>query len=273
MSPEQDALDPNDETTPLGTPLVTSRVVPVRREGNRVYIRTLRYGEEDTGESVKLRAGDKITLEAGALEIDTRQIDAIAAKGLGGYAPVANTVWTWYSIVPDQLQFILFFFSLARRLDATHTLWSQAIRERESAKEDGAMPQRIGFLNTLATAEVTIIALNRVIMMVESLTEKYCSDLEVPGSVRKIQEAVRQMRNAFEHIDERAEGKGDKNTSVQDAVSIFFQPEFIPSSRLRYKDFSLDFNEDVLKALLDCRALVMKAIDSRAALRKASQED
>ena len=273
MSPEQDALDPNDETTPLGTPLLASRVVPVRREGNRVYVRTLRYGEEDTGESVKLREGDRITFEAGALEIDTRQIDAIATKGLGGYAPVANTVWTWYSIIPDQLQFIFFFFSLARRLDATHTLWSQAIRERESAKEDDAMPQRIGFLNTMATAEVTIIALNRVIMMVESLTEKYCPDLEVPDSVRKIQETVRQMRNAFEHIDERAEGKADKNTSVQDAVSIFFQPEFIPFCRLRYKEYTLDFNEDAIRALLDCRELVMKAIDSRASLRKTSQED
>ena len=145
--------------------------------------------------------------EAGAIRIDSREIEARSVKGLGGYAPVANTAWTWYQIVGEQLGFFLFFFSLARRLDAAHALWALAVQERERAKKEGDIPRRTGFLNALATAEVTIIALHRAIMMVDALIDKFCLDLEAPDSVQRIRDAVWEMRNAFEHIDERAEGR------------------------------------------------------------------
>ena len=250
---------------PGGEFLTSGRIVLDRREGNKVFVRTLRPDEEDTGEGVNIRAGEQLIFEAGALVINSREIDTHSVKGRGGYAPVANTVWTWYQIVGEQLGFFLFFFSLARRVDAAHASWTLAVQEREKANEEEAILRRAGFLNALATAEVTIIALHRAITMVYSLVDKFCPDLGVPDSVQRIRDAVWEMRNAFEHIDERAEGRvGSSKVMRSDALTIFNQPDFIESSVLSYKTYSLNFEEDVLSALLDCREFIMGAIDARA---------
>ena len=266
-------MDKESAEQPGGEFLTSGRIVLDRREGNKVFVRTLRPGEEDSGEGVNIRAGEQLIFEAGALVVDSREIDAQSVKGRGGYAPVANTVWTWYRIVGEQLGFFLFFFSLARRIDAAHALWTLAIEEREKAKEEGAISRRTGFLNALATAEVTIIALHRAMTMVYSLIDKFCPDLEVPDSVQRIRDAVWEMRNAFEHIDERAEGLVGRSKEMHsEALTIFDQPDFIESSILSYKTYSLNFEEDVLSALLDCREFIMDAIDARAA-SKANNED
>ena len=78
--------------------LTSGRLIPIGREGNKVFARTLRPGEEDTGEVVHLEPGDQLVIPPGGLVIDSREIDARSTKGIGGYAPVANTVWTWYQI-------------------------------------------------------------------------------------------------------------------------------------------------------------------------------
>ena len=98
--------DANEENQ--GDFLFGGRIVPIKREGNIVYARSLRRGEEDTGEGVALQPGDRLVIPAGELVIDSRQIDTYYnPKGLGGYAPVANTVWTWYRIATEQLGFFL----------------------------------------------------------------------------------------------------------------------------------------------------------------------
>ena len=257
--------DDDAKTQPGGEFLTSGRIVPVRREGNKVFVRTLRQGEEDAGEAVNVRAGDRVIFEPGALSIDSRQIDDQSTEGLGGYAPVANTVWTWYRIVGEEVGFFVFFFALARRVDAAHALWALAIQERERAKEEGAIPRRTGFLNALASAEVAIIALHRGFAMVYSLVDRFELDVPVPQGVRKIREAVWEMRNAFEHIDERAEGRiGRSKEFDPEALTIFDQPDFIDSSLLSYKEYSLNFEEEVLSALLECREFIMDAIDARA---------
>ena len=118
-----------------GAFLFGGRIVPIKREGNIVYVRTLRRGEEDTGEVVPLEPGDRIAFPAGELVIDSRDIDEYHnPKGLGGYRPVANTVWTWHQFATEQVSFFLFFFSLARRTDAAHALWASAIQARDKAR-------------------------------------------------------------------------------------------------------------------------------------------
>ena len=256
-----------------GNFLFGGRIVPIRREGNVVYVRTLRRGEEDTGEAVHLEPGDRIAFPAGELVIDSRDIDEYYnPKGIGGYRPIANTVWTWHQIATEQLEFFLFFFSLARRTDAAHALWASAIQARDKAREYGGIPQRQGHFNALAAAEMAIVALGRCYRMVCGLIEKYCPELQVPGSVTKTLEAVQEMRNAFEHIDERAEGKVGRKQVHPDALTIFDQPDFVESSILRYKDYELNFETDVIAALVDCRELIMDAIDERAKQKAGNKQ-
>ena len=166
-------MNEDAQTQPGGEFLTSGRIVPVRREGNKVFVRTLRHGEEDKGDAVNIRAGDRVIFEPGALVIDSRQIDAQSVEDLGGYAPVANTVWTWYRIVGEEVGFFVFFFALARRVDAAHALWALAVQERKRAKVEGAIPRREGVLKALAAAEVAIIALHRGFTMVHSLIVKF----------------------------------------------------------------------------------------------------
>ena len=266
MSKESDKED-------QGAFLVSGRVVPIRREGNIVYARTLRRGEEDTGEVVHLKPGDRIVFPAGELVIDSRDIDEhYNPKRSGGYRPVANTVWSWYRIATEQLGFFLFFFALARRTDAAHALWVLAIEARDSARKESGIPQRLATFNALAAAEVAIVALGRCYRMVDVLLEKHCPELQMPGSVAKTRKTVLEMRNAFEHIDERAEGKVGGGRFDADGLTIFNQPDFIRASILRYKEHTLNFDSDVIAALVDCRELVMDAIDARAKQQAASKK-
>ena len=89
--------------------------------------------------------------------------------------------------------------------------------------------------------------------------------LEISDSLRKLEPIVKDMRNAFEHIDERAQGKINQRGKMDaEALTIFDQPDFIGSSVLHYRGKHLRFYEDVLAALLSCRELVLKVIDLRA---------
>ena len=213
--------------------LFAGRLVPDGREGNVVYARTLRRAEEDTGEGVHVGPGEQLVIRAGGFVVDSREIDEYYNPvGIGGYRPVANTVWTWHQFVTERLGFFLYFFALARRTDAAHALWVSAIEARDKARTEAGIPQRQAHFNALAAAEVAIIALGRCYRMVSGLVEKYCPELQVPASVTNTRKAVLEMRNAFEHIDERAEAKVGGGKLDADALTIFNQPDFVQASTL-----------------------------------------
>ena len=245
--------------------LLTGRLVPDGREGNKVFARTLRWGEEDTGEVVNVGAGEQLIIRAGGLVINSDEIDALSPRGFGGYAPVANTVWTWYSIVGERVGFFVYLFALARRLDAAHAAWELAIQEREKAGDEGAVGRRIGFFRALSEAEVAIIALHRGMTMLLRFNGVFPLGLEIPDSLRHLEPVVKDMRDAFEHIDERAQGKINQRGHMDaEALTIFDQPDFVQSAVLHYRGNDLHFHADVLAALLSCRELVLKVIDLRA---------
>ncbi len=255
--------DSNNSKQPDGEPLLSGRLVLDGVEGDTVYIRTLRYGEVDNGQGVQVPAGYKVAMRAGALVVNVNQIDDLSQSGLGGYAPVANTVWTWYQFGQHPENFLHFMFSFARRLDTGHALWASAIEERDRAKELPGIEARVGFISALATAEVAVVALHRAIRMAHSLVKKYRPDLDVPESADSVLEPLKEIRDAFEHIDERAESRsGQRGKFDPDALTIFDQPAFFSSGILTYKEVELDFDCDVLSALLDCRGLVMEAMSN-----------
>ena len=209
--------------------------------------------------------GEQLVIPSGGIVIDSKEIDAQSPAGLGGYAPVANTVWTWYSIVNEQVGFFLYFFSLARRLDAAHALWALAVQERDNARSEGPVGRRPGYFKALSDAEMTIIALHRSMDMLLRFNSLYPVGLEIPERLRELERVVREMRHAFEHIDERAQGKINRAGEMDaEALSIFAQPDFISSTKLHYRGLRLDFYEDVLATLLICRGLVLEIIDLRA---------
>ena len=215
-----------------------------------------------------------LTIPKGEMVIDSRDVDEYHNPvGLGGYRPIASTVWAWHQFATEQLGFFLFFFALARRIDAAHALWASAIEARDSAREgQGSVAARQAHFAALGAAEMTIIALGRCYRMVDGLVEKFCPKLSVPDSVAETSAAVKAMRDAFEHIDERAEGKVKIGELHPEALTIFDQPDFVASSMLRHRQHQLDFESQVIRALVDCRELVMDAIDARVMQRKGSAD-
>ena len=247
--------------------LISGRLVPMRRDGNVVYARVLRQGEEDTGEGVTVNAGDKLVIPAGELGINLHDIDEqFNPPRPDGYRPIANTVWTWHQLVRERLGFFLFLFALARRTDAAHTLWASTIEKLKEARAGKGIAQRQEILNSLATAEVTLIALSRCYRMAGGLIRKYCPELHLPESIQSTRETVKEMRDAFEHIDERAAGIIGPGKEHPSALTIFNQPDFIPSSVIRYKSHELDFENQVLAGLIGCRNLIMEAMKARASI-------
>ena len=177
--------------------LFYSRLVPDGHEGNEVFARSLLPGEEDTGEGVNVRAGQQLIIRAGGLVINSDEIDALSPKGYGGYAPVANTVWTWYSIVGERVGFFVYLYALARRLDAAHAAWELAIRERDNARSESAIGRRIGFFRALSEAEVAIIALHRAIYMLLHFDDVFPLGLEIPDSLQKLAPHVQRYARCF----------------------------------------------------------------------------
>ena len=249
--------------------LYAARLVEMKREGNTVYARTMRRGEEDTGKGIHFDSGGRLVILRGEMIIDWRDLDEYHNPvGLGDYRPIANTVWAWCQFATERLDFFLFLFALARRTDAAHSLWTSAIRARDTAREgQGSVSARQAHLAALAAAEMSIIALGRCYRMVEGLVKKFCPGLSVPDGVAETRDAVKAMRDAFEHIDERAEGKVKINELHPEALTIFNQPDFVASSMLRYRQHQLNFESQVIRALVDCRELVMDVIDARATQR------
>ena len=241
--------------------LASARLVPDGAKGNTLFARTLRCGEEDTGESVVVPAGHKLVIRAGGLRISLEQIDACSEVGLGGYAPIANTVWTWYQFGIHDRRFFFLIFSLARRLDVAYEMWLAAIQGRNQAKENEAIPRRVGLISSLATAEMAVVALNRAIQMASSLVDDFCPNLELPLRATRILGILQEFRNAFEHIDERAKGHtGPRSGSNDEAWTIFDQPGFFSLGLLSYRGSTLDFEREVLAVILDCRTLIMAAM-------------
>ncbi len=87
--------------------------------------------------------------------------------------------------------------------------------------------------DALGDAESMCVALNRAISMIAQAPSTISAPADVPQEVSEIEHAVLAIRNAFEHIDERAVGKA-RRENASDAVSVFDQSDFFSSGVLHY---------------------------------------
>ena len=84
--------------------------------------------------------------------------------------------------------------------------------------------------------------------------------IPVPPPVSAVEGRVLSIRNAFEHIDERAEGKTKATLEgPTDALSVFDQSDFFASGVLRYADHSLDIAREAVPAMVAGRQFIVNA--------------
>ncbi len=250
-------LGPDEENLLLG------RLVPAGSDEDSVYARLLQPGEEDNGEVVHIPAGKQLKIRPKDFSFTSDDIDARNPKGRGGYAPVADTLWTWYRLAGAKDQSLLMMLlAAARRLDATHAFWSATMEVLDESATLAGIERRSALFRSLSMAEVTVISLSRSVEMLYRLEERLKLGLRIPEEIDSLRAPLLKMRNALEHIDERAMGEA-KDGTVESAMSIFFQPYFVDHGVLVYAGEGISFAKGMPVALGHCRAVIMSVIDLR----------
>jgi hypothetical protein len=235
--------------------LVAVRVVPAGRDGTKVYGRTLKPGEVDLDTPVTYDpyAGEELHFRPGSVQITIQDVDRMAKPGPDGYATISNTVWTWLITTSTPADPALFRFLLAasRRLDTAHSLYTQV--EAALGSISGPYPhQREQAFAALGLSEVLCVSLSRAVDMLQKIPAQFSINLPLPATITGKALPLRDVRNAFEHIEERALGnvwgKPDAN-----ALSIFDQTDLLTRGALTYASHSLDLRSEVLPMLVDAR--------------------
>jgi len=235
--------------------------VPAGREGRTVYGRTLNYGEPDSDNAITVETGDTLIFPQGSVKVTFKDVDRYSEPARDGYAPVANTVWSWLAIPPRASNAIAhnYLLAAARRLDIAHVHCIGALNGlADCSKQPSFLKARAVMFDALGHAESMCIALSRAIRMIKQADMKVSVKIPVPPEVNAVENQVLSIRDAFEHIDERAEGK-TRREGPRDAMSVFDQTDFFASGVLRYAGNSLDLSSEAVAAMIASRQFIVDA--------------
>jgi hypothetical protein len=259
-------LDINDEVGGKENILTWVRVVPDGRNGSTVYGRTLHPDEPDTGLAPQRRPGDTFEFRPGSLIFSIDSVDvSVVTKFEDGYAFIANTVYTWMSVcstlygkvLPDDIQRLL--LSAARRLDASYEAFSLLHNKlKELDKIEYSIHQRKLIFETMGLVEMAIIAMNRALQMASQIHKDYHLTTNFPNSVKNKLSTLKKIRNAYEHIEERALGLVHGQRRIE-AVSIFNYERLFKEGIATYSNCELDIYKEAIDLLIDTRQYLKEA--------------
>lgn len=232
--------------------LFGTRIVPVRREPGRVFARTLRRGEPDDGRRVHVRPGDQLTFEEGALVAQLDAIDDLERAEATGYIPVTPALWTWLRLgVGHDEAKVRYILAAARRLDAAARLLAQVEELRtELNRTDLTGPAwRRALFELIGAVELSIVALGRVVNMASKASGHIGTAVPLPPSVVAKKRAITEIRNAYEHIEDRSLGQVRAVPHPQ-ALTIFDHQQLVENDVIDYAGHKLSLVDDV-PVLLD----------------------
>ena len=242
--------------------IVRVRVVPIRRDDRSVYARTLNFGEQDNGELIKVDPGDTLVFQSGSMKVTIMDVDRYSEPASDGYAPIANTIWSWAGIPPRMgpPEVHNYMLAAARRLDIAHVHCMGALGSlAKSSSEQSFLKSRAIMFEALGHAESMCIALGRTINMLKQSEERVSARITIPEAMEVVESRVLSIRNAFEHIDERAQGRA-RHEGPADAMSVFKQSDFFTSGILRYAGQSLDIVDEAVPAMIAGRKAILNAV-------------
>ena len=247
------------------------RVVPVGRDGKSIFARTLNEGEPDSGEGIIVQPGDeRIVFPPGNLTITIKDIDRESRPRPDGYAAVSNTAWTWLTIrdwigegLSRREELFRCLFASARRLDTAHNLCLNLLEELGERPDEPFIKTRARLYRALGYAELMCVAFNRAAIMIDLISSQFATSTAVPANVVEIMPQLKAIRNAFEHIEERALGNV-RGKPDPDALSIFDQIDLFNSGVIRYSGHSLDLTADMVPAFIASRKFIFEVAREKA---------
>jgi hypothetical protein len=246
-------INTNSEVGDVTGFLFGLRIVETRREGGTVYARTLRSGEVDDGSRVHVAPGEQVTLEAITVELD--YLDSLEEPSESGHVPLTPVLVTWYSRRPHDPTKVRYLLSAARRLDEANRRLIDVAQHRKALAADGlAGPAIRRHANALiGGVESAVIALGRAVDMADRAGQLIGAAAPVPASVTIQKPAITAIRNAYEHIEDRALGL-KWGRPHPDALTIFDYRRLLEKNAILYGSHSLGLSHDVQQLLQDARA-------------------
>ncbi|MFC4945664.1 hypothetical protein [Pseudonocardia sp. GCM10023141] len=229
--------------------ILAKRIVPVRREPGHVFVRTLAHGEADDGRRVHVRPGDDVTIEPGALSVEIAALDAHEAAMSEGarYVPLTPMLGSWFAIGSHDQDKARYLSAAARRLDAARTLLDR-VEELRSSLEDPstltAAKRRRVALDLIRTVEITIVTVGRVSHMIDKAAKIAKIPTPVSPVITSSHAAIKEIRDAYEHIEERAVGKSFGKVDPS-ALQIFDYQDLILHDKISYGVHVLDLKQEL----------------------------
>jgi len=223
------------------------RIVPVRVEGDKVYARSLRRDENDDGRRVHAIPGGQVIFEEGTLVAELDHIDDQAEATSSGHVPLAPVLWAWLNIRTghDEVR-TRYLMAAARRLDTANLLLIEIGRRMDQLNEDGLAGPAIrrNLFELVGLVELAVISLGRAVDMVIKAKEQIDRDVPIPKAVVEAREAVKDIRDAYEHIDERAAGNVWRKPHP-DALTIFNWQRLVSDDMIIYGSHELELSGQV----------------------------
>ena len=181
--------------------LIGGRLVPISREGNVVYARSLRRGEEDAGQVIELKAGDRLVIPKGELVIDSRDIDDQLEEDLGGYKPISPVIYVLSALLKGSIERRKILAAIGRWMDSTHLHWKGYTEAVDGMSNARGLKGRILFHRAWASAEQAVMMLHRLNELVAIYNRKV-GGIEVPSVLKRSSNTVKRLRDKIEHSDQ-----------------------------------------------------------------------
>ena len=239
--------------------LLFVRVVPNGRDGSTVYGRTLNPGEPDSDVAVEFfpYRGDELHFEVGSLNVYLNDLFKTVRPDENGYLPIANVLWTWMTLsVVENDALFRFLIAAARRLDSANRMLISAVAELQN-RDETFIRTRQRLMDALGSVEAMCVALSRVIDMLGKLETVFGVPVALTSSSTECVQPLTELRNAFEHIEDRAMGQV-RNKPHPDALSIFDQRDLLRDGTVRYAKHSLNLYTDIPALIADSKRAILE---------------
>lgn len=238
------------------------RVVPDGRAPGVVYARTLRFDEPDDGRRVHVRPGESLALAPGSVTVHLDAIDEYYRKvdPARPEGSLATALRVWFGIATGQLPELLMLTSAAaHRLDAASHLLRRADVARgylEQAGDHSAAAQVAKVDELIHLVQEGIVALARCISIIRRGIEQSTFGVAFPAPIANHLVAIKDIRDAYEHIDERALGRaGNRRGDDERSFMIFDHTPLVRDGLIEYFEHRLALS-DLPEVLQACRVAI-----------------
>lgn len=236
------ALHTTSEVGRIDDLVVWAPVIEVRRDEKAVYVRTLRPGEEPATQPVRWPWDRALTFEVGSFEVSIELIESQTDANEDGYVPLTGVLWAWLSLGSNAAldHGYRYLLAAARRLDASQRQFREVKALLDTFGGGIAGPaHRAPFFAMVGTVETAVVALGRAADMAIRLRQLVGVATPVPGELTACAPKLTTIRNAYEHIEDRALGQVQR-VHHPDALTIFDYRALVEQRVITYAQDRLD---------------------------------